>query len=558
MSRDKIKALELEQTLAEVFSEAHLISTNTEQSSPIFDHAALAGIFSEPLSLSSSTIPSPPSFDHQALAEMFSERPPVSIDPQPSPFSFDTWSSPPPLFGQLEKGEPVAKTVAVAPSTNAESARPHRAEPLLAKLRYIFSTKAEPLSSRIEKDSLLPSLSVQLQKLEPVAKAIPAASPTDAESARLQQARSLLTELSRLISTNSELPSLNLEQEPSAPRLSGQPGNVMPAVSDVAATSPAGSESARPPPATSLLAETSSLISTDTERSLPIFEKNSSRPTLSGQPNNVEPAAEIVAAASPIETESARPQQAKSLVAELPPLISTDTKPSPPYFETEPSCPTLSSQLNNLEPATTVAVAPPTHAVAMEPQQTKLLPLADLPLLVSTNKNPSSPIFEEDSLPPSLYAQLDNVEPAEKAVAVAPPTDAQSTLPTQAKSLPAEKLSPISTNIKPSSPFEEAPSRPSFYGRLGNVGPAVRAVAVSLPPTTDGAVTRAQQAKSLLAELDLNTAIRLRWVLRDIRGKRTAISPASENDLATLIDLGLVEMREKRPRLTASGVLALD
>ena len=81
---------------------------------------------------------------------------------------------------------------------------------------------------------------------------------------------------------------------------------------------------------------------------------------------------------------------------------------------------------------------------------------------------------------------------------------------------------------------------------------------VSPPPTTDGAVARAQQAKSLLAELDLDTAIRLRWVMRDIRGKRTAISPASENDLATLIDLGLVEMREKLPSLTALGVLALD
>jgi len=71
-------------------------------------------------------------------------------------------------------------------------------------------------------------------------------------------------------------------------------------------------------------------------------------------------------------------------------------------------------------------------------------------------------------------------------------------------------------------------------------------------------VTRAQRAKLLLAELDRNTAIRLRWVMRDIRGKRTAISPASENDLATLIDLGLVEMREKLPSLTALGVLALD
>ena len=71
-------------------------------------------------------------------------------------------------------------------------------------------------------------------------------------------------------------------------------------------------------------------------------------------------------------------------------------------------------------------------------------------------------------------------------------------------------------------------------------------------------MTRAQQAKSLLAELDLDTAIRLRWVMRDIRGKRTAISPAGENDLAALVELGLVEMREELPSLTALGLLALD
>src|SRR5262249_7917656 len=123
---------------------------------------------------------------------------------------------------------------------------------------------------------------------------------------------------------------------------------------------------------------------------------------------------------------------------------------------------------------------------------------------------------------------------------------------------PTHAVAMEATNTKPSSPFEETPSRPSFCGRLDNVEPAVTAVAVSLSPTTDGAVTPTQLAKSLLAEPDLNPAIRLRWVLRDIRGKRTAISPASENDLATLIDLGLVEMREKLPSLTPLGVLALD
>ncbi|UPJ54026.1 hypothetical protein IVB30_10645 [Bradyrhizobium sp. 200] len=67
-----------------------------------------------------------------------------------------------------------------------------------------------------------------------------------------------------------------------------------------------------------------------------------------------------------------------------------------------------------------------------------------------------------------------------------------------------------------------------------------------------------QQANSLLAALDLNTAIRLRWVMRDIRSKRTKLSAVSDDDLTALMDLGLVEMREELPRLTALGVLALD
>jgi hypothetical protein len=46
--------------------------------------------------------------------------------------------------------------------------------------------------------------------------------------------------------------------------------------------------------------------------------------------------------------------------------------------------------------------------------------------------------------------------------------------------------------------------------------------------------------------------------MRDIRAKRTNWSPVSENDLAALLDLGLVEMREEVPRLTGLGILALD
>ena len=91
-----------------------------------------------------------------------------------------------------------------------------------------------------------------------------------------------------------------------------------------------------------------------------------------------------------------------------------------------------------------------------------------------------------------------------------------------------------------------------------DVAPTAKVVAVAPPTDTESAVTRAQQAKGLLDGLNLNTAIHLRWVMRDIRSKRTKFSPVSANDLTALMASGLVEMREGVPRLTGLGFLALD
>jgi hypothetical protein len=63
---------------------------------------------------------------------------------------------------------------------------------------------------------------------------------------------------------------------------------------------------------------------------------------------------------------------------------------------------------------------------------------------------------------------------------------------------------------------------------------------------------------SPLAGLDLDTAIRLRWVLRDIKAKRTKLTPVSPSDLRTLIEMGLVELRDDAPMLTNEGHQALD
>jgi hypothetical protein len=82
-------------------------------------------------------------------------------------------------------------------------------------------------------------------------------------------------------------------------------------------------------------------------------------------------------------------------------------------------------------------------------------------------------------------------------------------------------------------------------------------VAVVEPPRGKGNAMP-EQPNSVLAGLNLDTAIRLRWALRDIKAKRTKLSPVSPNDLAALLELGFVEMRDGVPILTNQGDRALD
>jgi hypothetical protein len=70
--------------------------------------------------------------------------------------------------------------------------------------------------------------------------------------------------------------------------------------------------------------------------------------------------------------------------------------------------------------------------------------------------------------------------------------------------------------------------------------------------------TTTNQPVSRLAGLDLDTAIHLRWVLRDIKAKRTNLSPVSPDDLRTLIEMGLVAMQDDVPQLTDEGHRTLD
>jgi hypothetical protein len=129
----------------------------------------------------------------------------------------------------------------------------------------------------------------------------------------------------------------------------------------------------------------------------------------------------------------------------------------------------------------------------------------------------------------------------------------------QTKSLLTEMPALDSADAKSSAPIlEKECSCPPVPDQPTDVAPTAKAIAVAPPTDTESAVTRAQQAKALLDGLDLNAAIHLRWVMRDIRSKRTKFSPVSATDLTALTDLGLVEMREGVPRLTGLGFLALD
>ena len=60
-------------------------------------------------------------------------------------------------------------------------------------------------------------------------------------------------------------------------------------------------------------------------------------------------------------------------------------------------------------------------------------------------------------------------------------------------------------------------------------------------------------SSSPFAYLGLERAIALRWTLRDIKAKRLTMSPVSDADLRTLIELGLMEMQDDIPILTNAG-----
>jgi hypothetical protein len=110
--------------------------------------------------------------------------------------------------------------------------------------------------------------------------------------------------------------------------------------------------------------------------------------------------------------------------------------------------------------------------------------------------------------------------------------------------------SPISTQLEPS--LTASVDQPIIYE-------AVSEASVIEPAGDKGnEMTMTDQPDSPLAGLNLETAIHLRWVLRDIKAKRMKLSPVNPDDLRTLIEMGLVEMRNDEPVLTNEGHRAID
>ena len=81
-------------------------------------------------------------------------------------------------------------------------------------------------------------------------------------------------------------------------------------------------------------------------------------------------------------------------------------------------------------------------------------------------------------------------------------------------------------------------------------------LAMALKAKSEIAMTNSPDLQ--MEHLDVDTAIRLRWALRDIKGKRTKLMPLSPEDVRTLVELGLIEMRDHIPMLTNEGARALD
>jgi hypothetical protein len=135
---------------------------------------------------------------------------------------------------------------------------------------------------------------------------------------------------------------------------------------------------------------------------------------------------------------------------------------------------------------------------------------------------------------------------------------------------PTEPVDSVAKSAPIHSTAEAAPVVPPSNDAV--VAPQPKAVSYSLAAVSvsysNSADVRTEEPKPLVsaeiikpdipAAVDLDRMIVLRWVLRDIRANRLKWWPIKQHDLRTLIEMGLVEMRDGIPILTSKGARAID
>lgn len=100
------------------------------------------------------------------------------------------------------------------------------------------------------------------------------------------------------------------------------------------------------------------------------------------------------------------------------------------------------------------------------------------------------------------------------------------------------------SSIVPASPF--SPPEPLVDPVREGLESAPRdPIEIEKPPT------------SKLEDLPSDEAIHLRWSLRDIRARRWKMSPIKAAHMEKLLDMGLIEMRDRIPVLTDAGLSAI-
>lgn len=569
MTADKLQALH--EDLAGAFTESPLISPHTEASHHTFDREALSGLFKEPRQVLSETDPSRLDAGHEALSEIFSDPRRISRDKEPSQLASDRealselFNEHHPISTSAEPSSSIFDDVALAKlfseplpvSANTKPSPPGFDDRVLAEvLNEPRPVPIDPQTSPTSFDTASSSkpLPAQPDNGEPVAPAFAVTSSTNVDGARTQRARSLLTKLHHIFSPKSEPPPSDIENDPLPLTRPDRAGNVESAASAIAVAPAAYVESIHAQYASPLPVEAVAPIVPAIEPSPPML-REPLNPVVAGRRKTGEPAAkadrpdnpEPPPTTAPADAVSGQARQGRPSLTEPRP-ISIKVEALPRSRDKETSLPTSSGQPDDTKPAAEiVAVAAPANTEIARPQRaTSLLAERRAPTSIDT-KSPSADLQTEPSTP-ALAGKLDNARPPVI-------TDAE---PREEEPMSSEVPSLLSTMFHPQPrTVESDPSPASIASQPDPVESTTKFVAVALAAETESADMRAQ-ARSPLAELDLDTAIRLRWVMRDIRSRRTKLSPVSDNDLKTLMDLWLVEMRAELPSLTTLGVLALN